>query len=438
MLSSHLSDSQESRPLVTVVTATFNLIKGGRIDYFRECVESVHAQTYRPIEHLIIDGGSTDGTLDVLREYEDKGWVKINSEPDTGIYDAFNRGLRLATGKYIAFLNSDDLWHDPRGVEFSVRALEGSQADFSYAARRLIFADGRIDINYEEASIGRFLYKLPFCHQTMFCRTELLREIGGFDQETFRMAADYDVMIRLIMEGRKEVKVPLCFTSFRRSGFSDDKTYAAIHKKEVTEVCHRYFSDFIGTEAAEAMYYDVYPAELIDYLAERVRPTVILSLLRTDYGTQLPITKPKTPAAAPKLPAPTPAAAPAPAKPATPTPAKAAPAPAKAAPATPAPAPKPAPKPAPAEPAGTSMTWCGPFQLPLLSRRSTRPERTTYYLFGFLPLVTVRASVRPNGIHSTRYRLFNILPVWKRVRRSQWSNKHYLFDYLPIWSTKRR
>ena len=72
-------------PKITVITATFNLIKDKREKFFRQCVESVHNQTYANIEHLVMDGASKDGTLDLIKEYEDKGWLKCYSEPDKGM-----------------------------------------------------------------------------------------------------------------------------------------------------------------------------------------------------------------------------------------------------------------------------------------------------------------------------------------------------------------
>ena len=74
-------------PPITVITATYNLIKNGRKEFFKQCLESVHNQTYPNIEHLIIDGASSDGTVEMLQEYADKGWIKYISEPDSGIYD---------------------------------------------------------------------------------------------------------------------------------------------------------------------------------------------------------------------------------------------------------------------------------------------------------------------------------------------------------------
>ena len=94
--------------LITIITATHNLISNGREKTFRQCVESIHQENQGQIEHLVIDGGSTDGSVRILDEYAKKGWLKYISEPDNGIYDAMNKGVRLAQSEYVWFINSDD------------------------------------------------------------------------------------------------------------------------------------------------------------------------------------------------------------------------------------------------------------------------------------------------------------------------------------------
>ena len=92
----------QSRPLVSIITPSFN-----RADLIGHAIESVLKQDYSPIEHIIIDGGSTDGTLDLLAQYPH---LKVVSGPDNGMYDALNKGLKLAQGEIIGFLNTDDLY----------------------------------------------------------------------------------------------------------------------------------------------------------------------------------------------------------------------------------------------------------------------------------------------------------------------------------------
>ena len=132
----------KEHPLVTVITVCFNLVSNGRAGQFEQCLRSVHAQDYPQVEHLVIDGGSQDGTLELLQKYAALGWIRYVSEPDSGIYDAMNKGIRLAGGKYVAFLNSDDYWHHRRAVSASVAALEQGNAAFSYAPRTIVQENG--------------------------------------------------------------------------------------------------------------------------------------------------------------------------------------------------------------------------------------------------------------------------------------------------------
>lgn len=120
----------QTKSLVTVVTAVRNLVRAGRSAAVIECLESVHQQDYPQIEHLVIDGASDDGTLELLRPYETKGWIKIYSEADNGLYDAFNKGLARASGKYINFMNSDDHFIEDRAVSLSVKRLEKAERIF--------------------------------------------------------------------------------------------------------------------------------------------------------------------------------------------------------------------------------------------------------------------------------------------------------------------
>ncbi len=269
------SPAAASAPRVTVVTATYNLFKGKRDGHFRECVESVHAQDYGNIEHLVVDGASTDGTLGLAREYEAKGWLRVFSEADTGIYDAFNKGLRMAGGKYIAFLNSDDWWHDARGVSRSVEMLERSGADFSYAPHLKHLRDGRAIP--EQLPLGYFFIGLPFCHQTMFCRTDSLRSIGGFDA-SLRINADHLATMRIILRGGRGVHVPLNFTSFRATGISCDPEYDHLIARDYSQINRQLYQGIIAEEQMEGIRKGLLPDALKRYFKQTVHPSLYSSL----------------------------------------------------------------------------------------------------------------------------------------------------------------
>lgn len=205
-------------PLVTVVTVTYNLIKNDRKEKFIQALESVRNQTYGNIEHIVIDGASDDGTVDLIKEYADKGWIKYFSEPDDGIYFAMNKGIDKANGEYIVFLNSDDFWHDNRGIEESVKKLTENNADFSYANCIYLDKDDNF-LGVLSPNIAKFFVRMPFCHQTMLTKKEIMLNLNKFDTQ-YKSSADYDFVLRLILSGAKGVEIPLNFTSYRWIGFS--------------------------------------------------------------------------------------------------------------------------------------------------------------------------------------------------------------------------
>jgi glycosyltransferase involved in cell wall biosynthesis len=206
------------KPKVTVVTVTHNLIHAGRKDFFRQCVESVHDQSYENIEHIIIDGASTDGTLDLIKEYSDKGWLTYHSDKDHGIYNAMNKGIDKSNGDYINFLNSDDYFSHPDGIKLSVQHLLDTKADFSFAKCTFINSQGEY-LGLYLPVIESFLLRMPFCHQTMLIKKETLLKLDKFD-ENFNSAADFDFVLRLCLNGAKFVEAPLNFVSFRLAGIS--------------------------------------------------------------------------------------------------------------------------------------------------------------------------------------------------------------------------
>ncbi|MFA5985755.1 MAG: DUF5672 family protein [Parcubacteria group bacterium] len=235
----HSNTFLHENPLVTVVTITFNLMQAGREKYFRQCVKSVHDQTYKNIEHIIIDGASKDGTVELIREFADKGWVKYVSEPDNGIYDAMNKGILLAKGKYVVFLNSDDYWHGIDGVMESVKILEENGADFSYAPARIEKENGRPykgNHPYRMPKISHVFFSMPFCHQTMFTKKDILLKEALFDTR-FRSAGDYDLILRICLKGYKSILVDNEFTTFRLGGFSGTNAQEGLN-----EVSNSYFN----------------------------------------------------------------------------------------------------------------------------------------------------------------------------------------------------
>lgn len=203
-----------NKPLVTIITATYNLIENNRKSFFIQMVNSVRNQTYSNIEHLIIDGGSTDGSIELFKELG----LNYISEPDNGIYDAFNKGVKHAKGQYINFMNSDDFFCNNKAVELSVNALIKTNADFLCASANILDENGNLDVVFKPRMKSVFC-KMPFCHQTMFTKTDTLRSLGGFDLK-YKSASDYDFIIKLVLNNAKYVTLKDITASFRAVGES--------------------------------------------------------------------------------------------------------------------------------------------------------------------------------------------------------------------------
>lgn len=234
-----------NKPLVSVITVTYNLIQNNRKETFIKALESVQKQTYCNIEHIIIDGNSKDGTVNLIKEYAAKGLVKYLSEPDSGLYDAMNKGAKIAQGKYLIFLNSDDYFSGKEGIEKSVEALENTKSDFSYTDCNIITEDETSQAkwhNQNKPKMYNIFTSMPFSHQTLMVKAHVFKSLGMFDLK-YKSAADYDFALKLILNRIKHVYIPYEFVTFKLGGYSckngEEET------NEVASIYHKYYSTFI-------------------------------------------------------------------------------------------------------------------------------------------------------------------------------------------------
>ena len=246
-------------PDITVATVVFNAIKGRDDSALRGCLESVQSQTGVELEHLIVDGASTDGSLGFVMDFKNENHdIRLLSKPDKGIYEAMNRAVALARGKYIIFLNSDDFFHNPDGMSASLRRLVETGADFSYAPVRVINEanDELTEHIHANPSPQFFFFSMPFSHQSVLTKTSCIRAVNGFDNVTFRSSADYDLMLRLVFAGCVGCFVPCRFATFRTGGFSSQN--AEIGQKECGVAYSRLYSSVCGTPVTPADGYYIY------------------------------------------------------------------------------------------------------------------------------------------------------------------------------------
>ena len=202
----------QEQPLVSIITVVKDLFKNNRVNYFRQAVSSVQMQDYPNIEHLIIDGASTDGTVELLQQ------MKLNyiSEPDSGIHDAVNKGFRLAKGKYIIILCSDDFYISPSGISDSVNVLENSSADFSYSSNYVLTND---NIKKYLPHFNNCFFSHPTATPGIMWKKECLMDLNLFN-EKYKIASDFDLLIRALLSGKQPIYCDNCFLVFRLGGIS--------------------------------------------------------------------------------------------------------------------------------------------------------------------------------------------------------------------------
>lgn len=211
---------KSAQPLVTIVTVTYNLIKQGRKDWFIQNLESVRSQTYPNIEHIIIDGASTDGTLEILKEYQNKGWIKYYSEPDSGIYDAMNKGILKAKGKYVVFLNSDDYYCENHAVEWLVMKAEETDADTVCASANPLKNEKTVTF-WPASNTRNLLFGDMACHQTFLTRVDVMKELGLYDLK-YETSSDTAFMYKMLNADKKFVTIDPAIVCYRLGGASYD------------------------------------------------------------------------------------------------------------------------------------------------------------------------------------------------------------------------
>lgn len=187
----------------------------------KDTLESVNVQTYPHIDHIIIDGASTDGTLDMV-EAHGKRVVHVTSEPDKGIFDAYNKGLAVAQAEIIGILNSDDFYASAHVIAHVMRAFEDPSVDAVYAD--LVYVD-----KDDTDKIVRYWKSRPYrqgdftrgfspAHPTLFLRRSVYSRTGGFDP-SFRFSGDYEYMLRAFhTHGVKSVYLPEIVVRMRTGG----------------------------------------------------------------------------------------------------------------------------------------------------------------------------------------------------------------------------
>lgn len=213
---------------ISIITITYNSAKT-----LRRALDSIQEQHYENIEHVIVDGASTDGTVALIESYaaEHKN-VKWVSEKDDGIYNAINKGIRMATGDVIGFLHSDDVFYSSDSIGKIVHAITSSQADVVYGD--LQYCNGekvvrRWKSNPFNPRALKYGWMPP--HPTVYVRKEVYQQVGEYD-EWFRISADYDMILRIFTAGLKTQYIPEVLVCMEVGGVSNKNTKARLSKTQ--------------------------------------------------------------------------------------------------------------------------------------------------------------------------------------------------------------
>lgn len=206
-------------PTISVVTAVYN-----RADTIGQALDVVQAQTWPHIEYVVIDGGSTDGTLQILNGRREMISLLI-SEPDDGIYDALNKGISRSTGDIIGLLHSDDFYADERVLERVAEAFTDPVVDAVYGDLDYVAKDNssRIIRRWRSGAYSRNRLAWGWMppHPTLYIRRRVIDEWGVFDSR-FRIAADYDAMLRYLAQGKIRLAyIPEVLVKMRVGGESN-------------------------------------------------------------------------------------------------------------------------------------------------------------------------------------------------------------------------
>lgn len=228
--------SLPGKPLITVITVVFN-----GAETLRDTIESVVKQGYHNIEHIIIDGGSSDATLDILKQYDHviDYWL---SEKDRGIYDAMNKGIALSSGEYVGMLNADDMFADENAVQDIADRFCTAKVDAVFSCLDIVDKNNlnKILRKYRVAKLNSTLLRIGVmpAHPTFYCKKSCYKD-GGMYKTDYKIAADFEMLTRLLI--RQKISwsfIEKVMVTMRSGGLSNSGFMARVKlNREIVRAC---------------------------------------------------------------------------------------------------------------------------------------------------------------------------------------------------------
>ncbi|WP_417336302.1 glycosyltransferase family 2 protein [Halobacteriovorax marinus] len=245
---------------VSIVTVVWN-----NKDTIQRAIDSVLSQSYDDIEYIIIDGQSTDGTIDLVQSYGNK-IDKFVSEPDNGIYDAMNKGVSLASGDVVGILNSDDFYVDEFVIEKVLDAFKREGVDSVYADLSFINSKGSVVRTFcsKYFHIDRFAYGIMPAHPTFFVKSKIYQKYGGYRKD-YKLAADYEILIRFLYKKKiSSFYLPEVIVKMEMGGASTGSLKSVLinNNREVLRACREN-----GIKTSYFKLFMRYPLKVYEYIS---------------------------------------------------------------------------------------------------------------------------------------------------------------------------
>lgn len=222
--------------LISLITVTYN-----RAHTIKGAIEGVLRQRNKNYEYIIVDGASKDNTLEILKEYEPKfeGRMRWVSEPDKGLYDAINKGLKMAIGDVVGIINSDDFFHRDDVFDLVTQAFNDKQTDAIYGDERVVDETGK-PIYYDSSKYFRtWMYRIGLMpgHESFYAKKSLFEKYGYYKTD-YKITADFELMLRFAYIHRVKMKyIHEDLLSFRTGGISTQLSQKMLLHKEQVRAC---------------------------------------------------------------------------------------------------------------------------------------------------------------------------------------------------------
>ena len=223
---------------ISVITINFNNLAG-----LKKTFESVFFQTYNNFEFIVIDGGSTDGSLELIKEHQDKisYWV---SEKDKGVYHAMNKGILVSCGEYLNFMNSGDYFYANTTLEEAEKSFDNK--DLVYGNAKFVSDKGNMDFILSDNIDFYFFYHHSLCHQATFIKKKLFNSYGLYN-ENFKIVSDWEFAVKAICLYQCSIKfINLFVCIYDLNGISTNNNYQKIGEQEREVVYQNYFKYYVS------------------------------------------------------------------------------------------------------------------------------------------------------------------------------------------------